>query len=136
MTRTVTLGAVHLTHQPHSSLSALIHRDFMIEFTSILLKPVGDLKPTRNLVGADVGATFHPWVSPQTDLDRCHGFNHGWIFIKPAPTQPLPSLVGLHHCTCVYAMGPFGLDFWSKFATPQLESEPNENFRSWTAWNC
>jgi hypothetical protein len=62
MTRTVTLGVVHLTHQPHSSLSALIHRGFVIEFTSILLKPVGDLKPTRNLVGADVGATFHPWV--------------------------------------------------------------------------
>jgi hypothetical protein len=59
---TVTLGGVHLTHQLCSSLGSSIHRALVIEFISTLLKPAGDLKPTRNPVGAGVGATFHPRV--------------------------------------------------------------------------
>jgi hypothetical protein len=39
--RIVTLGGVYLTYQPGSSLGAPIHRNFVIEFTSTLLKPVG-----------------------------------------------------------------------------------------------
>jgi hypothetical protein len=45
MSRTVTLGVIHLTHQPRSFLGAPIRRSFVIEFTSTLLKLVGDLKP-------------------------------------------------------------------------------------------
>jgi hypothetical protein len=44
MSRTIILSVVHLIHQLCSSLSALIHRGFMIEFTSTLFKPAGDLK--------------------------------------------------------------------------------------------
>jgi hypothetical protein len=43
---TVTQGGVHLTHQLRSSLGSSIHRALVIEFTSTLLKPVGDPKPT------------------------------------------------------------------------------------------
>jgi hypothetical protein len=47
MFRTVTLGAVHLTHQHRSSLGALIRRGLVIKFTSTLLKPTDNLKPDR-----------------------------------------------------------------------------------------
>jgi hypothetical protein len=43
--RTITLGGIHLTHQPHSSLGALIRCGLVIEFTSTLLKLAGDPKP-------------------------------------------------------------------------------------------
>jgi hypothetical protein len=55
----------------------------VIEFTSTLLKPVGDLKPTQNLVGA--GATFHPWLWPWAGLGGCY---LGWVFIKPVLNPP------------------------------------------------
>jgi hypothetical protein len=59
---TVTLGGVHLPHPISSSLRSSTDRALVIEFISTLLKPAGDLKPTRNPVGAGVGATFHPRV--------------------------------------------------------------------------
>jgi hypothetical protein len=62
MSYTITLGAVHLTHQLRSSLGALIRHGLVIEFTSTLLKSAGDPKPARNPMGADVGVTFHPQV--------------------------------------------------------------------------
>jgi hypothetical protein len=89
MSRTITLGVIHLTHQPRSYFGAPIRRGLVIEFTSTLLKPAGDLKPARNPTGAGVGASFHPWVWPLADLDGCHEFGRGRIFVKPAP---LPSL--------------------------------------------
>jgi hypothetical protein len=100
MSHTVTLGVVHLTHQPRSSLGALIHHGLVIEFTSTLLKPVGDSKPARNPAGAGVSATFHPRVWPQTDLDGCHGFGRGRVFVK---STPLPSLIGSHTMLCLYS---------------------------------
>jgi hypothetical protein len=42
---TVTLGGVHFTHQPHSSLGSSIRHALVIEFTSTLLKLAGGLKP-------------------------------------------------------------------------------------------
>jgi hypothetical protein len=45
---------------------------------------------TQNPTGAGVGATFHPWVWPQTDLDGCHGFGRGRVFVKPASLPSLP----------------------------------------------
>jgi hypothetical protein len=80
MSCSVTLGAIHPTHQIRSSLGVLIRRGLMIEFTSTLLKPAGDPKPARNPTGAGVGATFHPRV----DLDGCHGFGRERVFVKPA----------------------------------------------------
>jgi hypothetical protein len=62
--RNVTLGGVHLTHQPCCSLGVPIRRGLVIEFTSNLLKPMGDPKPARN----PVGATFHPRVWPRADF--------------------------------------------------------------------
>jgi hypothetical protein len=58
--RTVTLGGIHLTHQLRSSLGSSIHHALVIEFTSTLLKPADDPKPTQNPAGA--GVTFHPRV--------------------------------------------------------------------------
>jgi hypothetical protein len=87
--RTKTLCGVHLTHQLRSSLDSSIHRALVIEFTSTLLKPAGDPKPTRNLAGAGAGVTFHPRVWPRTGLDGCRGCGCGRGFVKPAP---LPSL--------------------------------------------
>jgi hypothetical protein len=84
--RTVTLRGVHLTHQSRSSLGSPIRRGLVIEFTSTLLKPAGDLKPTRNLMGV----TFHLWVWSRAGLGGCHGCGHGRIFVKRAP---LPSLL-------------------------------------------
>jgi hypothetical protein len=85
--RTVTLGGIHLTHQPHSSLGSPIRCGLVIEFISTLLKPAGDPKPTQNPTGA--GAIFHPRVG----LGGCHGCGRGWVFIKHAPnTASLPSL--------------------------------------------
>jgi hypothetical protein len=63
---TVTLADVHITHQPHSYLGSPIRYDIMIEFISTLLKPAGDLKPTRNPMDVDACVTFHP--------------HHGWIW--------------------------------------------------------
>jgi hypothetical protein len=85
MSHTVTLGAIHLTHQHHSSLGAPIRHDLVIEFTSTSLKLVGDLKPGG--CGCGRGCNFSPvgvaagrfgWVL--------------WVFVKPAP---LPSLAVL-----------------------------------------
>jgi hypothetical protein len=47
----------------------------MIEFTSTLLKSVGDPKPARNPAGAGAGAgvTFHPQVWPRAGLGGCRG---------------------------------------------------------------
>jgi hypothetical protein len=53
---TITLGGIHLTHQPHSSLGALIRRGLVIEFTSTFLKHVGDPK----LDGCGCGCDFSP----------------------------------------------------------------------------
>jgi hypothetical protein len=44
--RTITLDGVYLTHQLRSSLGSSIHCALVIEFTSTLLKPAGDPKPT------------------------------------------------------------------------------------------
>jgi hypothetical protein len=47
----------------------------MIEFTSTLLKSVGDPKPARNPAGAGAGVTFHPQVWPRAgavDVDHLH----------------------------------------------------------------
>jgi hypothetical protein len=44
MSHTVTLGVIYFTHQPCSSLSALIHRDLVIKFTCTLLKLTSDPK--------------------------------------------------------------------------------------------
>jgi hypothetical protein len=67
MPRTITLGAVHLTHQPRPFLGALIRRGLVIEFTSTLLKPAGDPKPD----GCRRGCDFSP-AGVATD-----GF--GWV---------------------------------------------------------
>jgi hypothetical protein len=53
---TVTLGGVHLTHQPYFSLGAPICRGLVIEFTSTLLKAAGDPKS----VGCEYGCDFSP----------------------------------------------------------------------------
>jgi hypothetical protein len=53
MSGTVTLDVIHLTHQPRSSLGALIRRGLVIEFTSTLLKPTGDPKPDECGRGCD-----------------------------------------------------------------------------------
>jgi hypothetical protein len=53
MSGTVTLDVIHLTHQPCSSLGALIRRGLVIEFTSTLLKPAGDPKPDECGRGCD-----------------------------------------------------------------------------------
>jgi hypothetical protein len=58
MSHTVTLGVVHLTHQPCSSFNALIRHGLVIEFTSTLLKLTDDPKAIQNPTGADVGAIF------------------------------------------------------------------------------
>jgi hypothetical protein len=60
----------------------------MIEFTSTLLKPTGGSKPTRNLAG--VGANFHLRLWPWADLDGCHRFGCGRVFLK---LTLLPSLI-------------------------------------------
>jgi hypothetical protein len=56
MSHTVTLGAIYFTHQPHSSLGALIRRDLVIKFTCTLLKPTDDPK----LGGCECGYDFSP----------------------------------------------------------------------------
>jgi hypothetical protein len=78
--RTVALCGVHLTHQLCSFLGSSIHRALVIEFTSTLLKPAGNLKPDR------CGATFHPRVWPRSGLDGCRRCGCGRVF------APLPSL--------------------------------------------
>jgi hypothetical protein len=45
----------------------------MIEFTSTLLKSMGDPKPARNPAGAGAGVTFHPQVWPRVGLGGCRG---------------------------------------------------------------
>jgi hypothetical protein len=75
---TVTICSVHLTHQLHSSLGSSIHRDLVIEFTSTLLKPVGDSK----MDGCGRGCDFSP---TGVAADGCRQ-----VFIEPAP---LPSIV-------------------------------------------
>jgi hypothetical protein len=89
MSRTVTLGDIHLTHQSRSSLGAPIRHDLVIEFTSTLLKPVGDPKPDR----CEHGCDFSPAGVAMG------GF--GWVsqvwpragFVKPVPSfVPSPPL--------------------------------------------
>jgi hypothetical protein len=61
---TVTLCSIHLTHQPYSSLVALIRCDLVIKFIFTLSKPTNDLKPTQNPTVTDVSKTFHLQVLP------------------------------------------------------------------------
>jgi hypothetical protein len=62
MSHTITLDVIHLTHQPRSSLGALIRRGLIIKFTSTLLKLTGDVKPVQNLTDAGVDVTFHQQI--------------------------------------------------------------------------
>jgi hypothetical protein len=84
---TITLGGVDLTHQLCSSLGSSIHRALVIEFTSTLLKPAGDPKPTRNPVGVAAGVVAGafrrvPRVWLWADFCQTHP--------KPAPLPSLP----------------------------------------------
>jgi hypothetical protein len=83
--RTVTLGGVHFTHQPRSSIDSSIRHALVIEFTFTLLKPVGDPKPA----GCGRRCNFSPVSVTADGFERMPRVWAG--FAKPAP---LPSLIG------------------------------------------
>jgi hypothetical protein len=86
---TVTQGGVHLTHQLRSSLGSSIHRALVIEFTSTLLKPVGDPKPS----GCERWCDFSPVGVTAGGFGWVRECGCGRVFVKLAP---LPSLVVEH----------------------------------------
>jgi hypothetical protein len=75
---TITLGGVHLTHQPCSSLGSSVRHALMIKFTSTLLKPARN--PT--------GVAFHLQVWPQVGLGGCHRCGCRRVFVKPTLNLP------------------------------------------------
>jgi hypothetical protein len=90
--RNVTFGGVHLTHQSRSSLSVPIHRGLVIEFTSTLLKPMGDPKPGEcdfSPAGVAVGGfgwwprVSWVWVVAAGEFlsnpPRCHPYISFWL---------------------------------------------------------
>jgi hypothetical protein len=79
--RTVTLGGVHLSHQLLSSLGSSIHHALVIEFTSTLLKPAGNPKPS----GCGRGCDFSP-VGVATS-----GFGQvPWVWLQAGFCQTRP----------------------------------------------
>jgi hypothetical protein len=60
---------------------------FVVEHAILLRneKPDGDPKPTRNPMGAGVGAGFHPRVRSRAGLVTFRGCGRGRVFAPPDP---------------------------------------------------